>query len=628
MGERRRSSADTIWTHPQPETLASLLLLAIVAIALLAPRAQASTGYVPDSAHPSRVLPGPPRGLAVDQENGDVYVAITSTNPGAGAKGEIARYNSDLSADGTFAVGGGFYTGIALDPISNGFFAAQMEIPTPGGDVGTPRLDRFTSTGSSAGSFALDFTDSLPQIITDSAGHIYYPNVNTHSVEVLSSTGTLLESITCGGCPGGVFGKPAAVALDAGGALYVADANPDRVVKLTLSGGHYIFNSILQSGRGAGAVAVDTGNGDILVGDMLEGRDYHVVAYNPAGTQFDDFAAGLSPDSTTGYGSLSAYQLAVNPSTHILYVGSSDRFYAFKQGTIGPPSATAEAATGIAQQGATLNASVNANGHAVLECEFEYVDEADFLANEFSGASGLPCPQKPDGTAAVHLGAKAIELLPSTVYRYRLKARSNGGSVTSGEESFETLPELPPAAVTEVAQAITQTTATIGGSVNPHGGTVSDCRFELGTGTGYGTNFPCPVQPGTATSNVTEARSLTGLTAATTYHYRLIVHTNAGTAEGDDVVFTTAGPAIETTPEGSTEAPVGSSPSAPPSAAPPPVTPKPASCKNGFRRRRVRGHARCIKVCRKGFRRKKMHGHVTCVRQNRSSRQRHRRARR
>lgn len=596
MRERRWGSA--MAGLRRLKTMAAPIFLAAVAIMAAPAGVRANVGYALDPGHPSRSLPGPPRGLAVDQATGDIYVAITSTNPSSGAFGQVARYNSNLSADGVFANGGGFYSGVALDPVSLGFFAAQIKILTPFGDFGTTRLDRFTSTGSSAGSFALDFTDSLPQIITDPAGRIYYPNVNTHSVQVLSSAGALLENITCSGCLGGTFGKPASVAFNSTGALYVADASPDRVVKLTLSGGHYVYNSTLQSGRGAGAVAVDTGTDDILVGDMPGGAHYHVVAYDSSGTQFDDFGAGLSPDSTTGYGSLAAYQLAVNGSTHIVYVGSDDSFYAFKPTTIGPPAATAEAATAVAQLSATLNATVNANGHAVLECEFEYTDEADFLVNGFSNATGAGCPVDPDGAANIHLGRFVSGLSPSTAYRYRLTATSNGGSVTSGEQSFETLPELPPAVTTEAAQTIAQTTATIRATVNPHGGAVSDCHFELGLSVGYGTSLPCQPKPGPVTVNVPESRSLTGLTPATVYHYRLVVHTNAGTAEGDDVEFTTAIPPVEPQPEvPATPAPPSEPPpTAPPPTSPPPTTtPHPLHCKKGFRRKRVRGKVRCVR---------------------------------
>jgi hypothetical protein len=549
--------------------------------------------------HPSKSLPGSPRGLAVDQENGDIYVAIASTNPMTAAPGEVLRFNSDLSADGTFAPGGGFYTGVALDPVSHGFFAAQMELRTSFGNFGTPRLDRFSSTGTSAGSFALGFTDSLPPIATDSAGHIYFPNVNTHSVQVFSSAGTLLANLTCSGCPGGSFGKPASVAFDAAGALYVADAEPDRVVKLTSSGGAYSFSSLIQSGRGAGAVAVDPVSGDILVGDMPGGSDYHIVAYDSSGTEFDDFAAGIFPDSTSGYGALSAYQIAVNGTTHEVYVGSyPDKFYLFEKATIAPPSATAEPATGVNQLGATLNATVNAKGHAVLECEFEYTDEADFLVNGFSDATAVDCPVDPDGTSAVHLARIVSGLSPSTGYRYRLRATSSGGSTVSSEKSFETLPELPPVATTEAAQAITPSTATARATVNPRGGVVSNCHFELGTSVAYGTSLPCPTSPGAATTGVAEAGSLTGLAATTTYHYRIVVHTNAGTATGDDVEFTTADPPVEPLPEApaspasSGEPPPSPSPPPPP---PPTVTPHPPVCKKGFHRRRVRGKLRCVR---------------------------------
>lgn len=621
MRETRRDGATG--KCRRPARAAAFVLLVALAAASAAPRAQANVGYVPDSVHPFKALPGGPRGLAVDQENGDIYVAIASTNPSTGAPGEIVRYNSDLSTDGTFAAGGGFYTGVALDPVSHGFFAAQMELRTSVGNFGTPRLDRFSSSGTSAGSFALGFTDSLPPIITNSAGHIYFPSVNTHSVQIFDSTGTLLENVTCSGCPGGSFGKPASVALDASGALYVADANPDRVVKLTSSGGAYSFSSTVQSGLGAGAVAVDPATGDILVGDFPDGRDYHIVAYNSSGTQFDDFAAGIFPASTAGYGALSAYQIAVNGSTHKVYVGSTDKFYVFEKATIGPPSATAEAATNIGQLGATLNATVNANGHAVLSCEFEYTDEADFLVNGFSNASGLPCPEDPDGTGSVHVGTKVSGLSPVTAYRYRLTAASNGGSVSSGNQSFETLPELPPVVTTEAAQAVTQSTATIKAKVNPKGGSVTNCHFDFGTSQSYGSNLSCATSPGSVNADVAEARAVSGLTPATIYHYRLVVTSNAGTVEGDDVEFTTASPPLEPQPE-QPSAPGGTvPPSAPP--APPVATPPPAPCKKGFRRQRINGHARCVKVCRRGFRRKRSHGRVSCVRVTPAHRRSHHR---
>jgi DNA-binding beta-propeller fold protein YncE len=623
LGATRRSRC--------PRLTFALLSMALTMCVVAAPPAGANPGYARDAAHPSRSLPGPPRGIAVDQATGDVYVAIVSTNPLSGGPGQIDRFSSDLSADGAF--GDGYYTGVALNP-AGGFFGAQMELRgTPLGDLGTPRLDEFDSTGSLASSFPLSFSDSLPPIVTDSSGHIFFPNVNTHSVQVYSSAETLLEELTCSGCPGGSFGKPASVAFDSAGDLYVADTSPDRVVKLAPSGGSYSYSATVQSGQGAGAVAIDPSTGDIFVGDMPGGNDYHIVAYDSSGAQFDDFGAGLFPDSTTGYGALSAYQIGVNGTTHEVYVSEFERFLVFERTVIGPPSVVVEPATEVAQLGAVLNASVNPHGHAVLECEFEYTTEADFEANGFSSASTSPCPGKPDEEKSAHLSVRVMELSPSTEYRYRITATSNGGSTSSGSQQLETLPELPATVTTEPAQAVGQTTATIMATVNPKGGTVTSCRFELGNDSSYGTNLICPTPPGWSSDDVSEARAVSGLSPATTYHYRLVVTTNAGTTEGDDVEFTTASPSPPSEPE---PAPVPTPEPAPATSPPPPAPVGPIAtrrarrCKRGFRRGRVHGHARCVKACRKRFRRKRVHGTVRCVRRRPTHRRRrhrhHRRA--
>ncbi len=616
-----RQCASPLRVDRRAELAGILLALASIAVICTTP-AQANVGYELDASNPSRALGGAPKGLAVDQASQDIYVAIVSTNPNAGIPGHIERFNSNLSADGTFAPGGGFYTGVAVNPLTQGFFGAQMEIGSPLGNLGTPKLDRFSSAGVLAGSSALGFTDSLPPIATDSAGNVFFPNVNTHSVQVFDSSGVLQEEISCGGCSGGSFGKPASVALTSSDDLYVADADPDRVVKLTLSAGSYSYASTLQSGRGAGAVAVDPATGDVLVGDMPGAKDFHIVAYDSSGAQFDDFGAGIFRDVNGPYGSLSAYQIAVNATTHRLYVGEQDKFFVFEKATIDPPSATANSATNTGQVAATLNASVNANGHAVLECEFEYTDETDFQANGFANAASLPCSGKPDGSVSTPLGATVSSLDPGTLYRFRITATSNAGTVNSGSKTFETLPEVPPTVTTESPQAVGQSTATLKGTVNPHGGAVSDCHFEFGTSASYGSNAPCAVLPGAVTSDIAQMREISALSPSTAYHYRLVVTTNAGTDAGDDVEFMTA-----SAPVGSNEPPSSAPPqTAPPAPSPPSATPPTPRCRAGFRRQRVGGKPRCVKICRRGFRRRLVNGKVSCVKRRSDDRRRHRTA--
>ena len=576
------------------------LLFAMASISATPPSsAGASLGYELDASKPSRSLPGAPRGIAINQSSQDIYVAITSTNPNAGTPGEINRFNSDLTADGVFAKEGGFYTGVAVNPVTQGFYASQIKLDLPPfGSFGTPRLDRFSSSGAAEGTFALADAGSFPPIAADSTGRIFFPNSDGHTVQVFNSAGTLQQTLTCGGCPGGAFGRPISVALDSADNLYVADVSPDRVVKLTPSGGGaYSFGSLIQSGRDAVAVAVNPSTGDVLVGNLPNGRDYHIVAYDSSGDQFDDFGAGLFPDppqSPPGAATNLAYQMAVNGTTHKLYVGETNKFYVFEKTTIDPPSATIKSSTGVGQVTATMNATVNANGHAASECEFELTLATDV---SFADASTLPCPLLPDGSADTSLAVKASNLSPATAYRYRVTATSDAGSVTSGSQTFETLPAVPPTVTTEAPVEVTQTGAKIKGSVNPHGGSVSNCRFELGTSTSYGSNLPCISSPGPVTTPVAQTRVLSNLLPATVYHYRLVVTTNAGTTEGDDVEFTTVSPPSDPEPENPTSP---STPPAPPTSTPPPPTPpvtkpRPRPCRKGFHRRKVRGKVRCVK---------------------------------
>jgi hypothetical protein len=574
------------------------LLAAAASIAGLAPAAQANTGYALPASNSSKTLVAPARGFAVDQASHDIYAAVVSVNPASGALGQIDRFNSDLSADGVFANGGGYYTGVAVNPLTQGFYAVQEKLDLPFGSFGIQRMDLFSSSGASAGSFVVPDAEALPPLATDSAGRVFYPYTDGKSIQIYNSAGALQGEITCGGCPGGSFGEPVSVALDSANNLYVADVSPDRVVELSPSGGSYSFASVFQSGQGAAAVGVDPSTGGVLVGDLPNGHNYHIVAYDSAGTQFDDFGAGLFPDPPQERPMQLAYQMAVDGTSHKLYVGNPEGFYVFEKTTIPSPNATIGAATSIGQLTATLNATVNANGHAALSCNFEITASSDV---GFASATSVPCPEKPAGASATPVKASVSNLSPDSSYRYRIAATTNGGSVTSASEVFETLSEVPPTVTAEAPQGVVETTATLKGAVNPHGGSVSNCHFELGTTTSYGTNLSCTGSVPPASADVLVTKKASALTAATTYHYRLVVTTNAGTAQGDDVEFTTASPPSEPPPEQPAPPPA---PPASPAPAPLPTggspTPShPLHCRKGFRKKKVRGKVRCVKVRRR-----------------------------
>jgi hypothetical protein len=102
-------------------------------------------------------------------------------------------------------------------------------------------------------------------------------------------------------------------------------------------------------------------------------------------------------------------------------------------------------------------------------------------------------------------------------------------------------PRVAPSVSTGGASSITQGSATVSGQVNPNGQTTT-YYFEYGTTSSYGTQTASQ-GAGSGTTPVSVSATLTGLSAATTYHYRLVATDCGGcrwgTAYGVDEAFTT-----------------------------------------------------------------------------------------
>ncbi len=600
------------------------LAAASVLLAVAAAPASANEGFELNASTPFRIVTGVPHGIAVDQANRRIYLAIVTSEPNTGAPGQIVRFESNLTPAGTFSAGTKpFYTGVAVNPLTQGFYAAQALLHTPFGSFGTPRMDVFTSAGTAGSPFSLSDNGTLPQIAVDSSGLVYYPNAATNSVQVFNAVGQLQKEIGCSGCPGGSFDTPVSVAFNSVGELYVVDLSPDRVVKLAPSGGSYVFASTLQSGLGAAAVAVDPSTDDVFVGDLPSGSNYHIVAYHSSGTKFDDFGAGLFTNPDAQFGARIAVQIAVDATNHRLYVGELNKFYIFDKVTSKLPTAEVKPASPVGQLTATLRADVDANGHAAFECEFEFTDDADFDANDFANADTAQCPELPKGADATALSAKITGLAPVTEYHYRVTTTTYAGSATSDPATFETLPVMPATVTTKSPTSVVETSASLTGTVNPHGGSISSCQFKYGTTVSYGTTTSCVGLPGPVSEDVAVTRKVLKLSPGTTYHYKLVVTGNAGTVEGEDVKFTTASPPPP--PQDPVQPPASGDP---PAAAVPPVSvaptrPPPLRCRKGFRKKKVRGRLKCVRLpCKRNVKPKRVQRKASCPKPKRASRRR------
>src|SRR5438128_3251964 len=102
-----------------------------------------------------------------------------------------------------------------------------------------------------------------------------------------------------------------------------------------------------------------------------------------------------------------------------------------------------------------------------------------------------------------------------------------------------------PTASTGSVTAVGPTTATVSGSVNPNG-TATTWYVEYGTSTSYGSKTSS-ASAGSGTSSVAISPTLTGLTPGTSYHYRVVATSSAGTAQGaDGLLMTSAAPQVVT----------------------------------------------------------------------------------
>jgi phosphodiesterase/alkaline phosphatase D-like protein len=232
--------------------------------------------------------------------------------------------------------------------------------------------------------------------------------------------------------------------------------------------------------------------------------------------------AGLGPNTTYHF-----RVVATNPGGT-----SSGADQTFKTLPNAPTVAT-KAASSIAQTTAMLNATVNPNGGEVSSCKFEYGTSEAY-------GSSVPCtPLSPgSGTSAVAVSAAVVSLGANTTYHFRVVAANTGGTSSGADQTFKTLPN-PPTVVTQAASSITQTTVTLNATVNPNGGSVSSCELEYGPTESYGSSAACSPSPGSGSSPVGVSAAVTGLSANTTYHLRIVATNAGGTGTGGDEAFKT-----------------------------------------------------------------------------------------
>jgi len=194
----------------------------------------------------------------------------------------------------------------------------------------------------------------------------------------------------------------------------------------------------------------------------------------------------------------------------------------------GPPVVTTNSATFIASFSATLNGSLDPHG-LTTTVHFQYG-----LTSSYGFTTG---PQSHSGNTYVNVSANISSLTANTTYHFRVVASNSAGTRFGNDRTFTTLTATgPPVVTTNPATNVSSSSATLNGSLDPHGLTTS-VNFQYGTTTSYGHTTTMQSQTGNTYRNITG--NISGLTTHTTYHFRIVATNSGGTRFGSDRTFTT-----------------------------------------------------------------------------------------
>jgi hypothetical protein len=386
-----------------------------------------------------------------------------------------------------------------------------------GSTVLNPDFGRTFNLGSAKGSIAVEGSSAK-----NGANAIIYVGSSGEPIRALNAAGNeLVAQINGTGCPKGQLGAVPHLAVDQ-------------------ASGHVLeFQPADEAGReydGAGACVAEFGRFTNL------SAGYRIAVDNACATHVNEATGEEEPldENTTP----TCHQY--DPADGNVYVAYDDTASeSFDISAFGPlnygeaPSAATKTPSEVGGGGVTLNGTVNPNGAETSECEFEYLEESEYLSNgeTFTGATTVPCAESAgeigSGKKAVPVHAR-VSLDTEAHYCVRLIATNKFGS-REGEAICFGPPEL---IKVEPPQPIGFAEATLRAEIDPSG-LPTTYRFEYGLADGVYEHVTLSraLPPDAGSSEVHGL--ITDLSEGTEYHFRILVENEAKAIEGPDQAFTT-----------------------------------------------------------------------------------------
>jgi len=462
----------------------------------------------------------------------NLFVSVSGAEWGNPNRGSIYKFTPN-GARTTFAVGLNYPSGLAFDSRGS-LFVADYD-----NNTNTPVIYTFTPTGVRS-TFASGLSGALA---FDNAGNLFVADGGSGSILKFTPGGA--RSTFVSGLDGG-----GGLAFDRAGNLFVTDGGSivgpghGHLYKFTPNG----VRSTLASGFiTPGALAFDsTGNLFLVDGGDIDGLGNAIYKFTPNGvrTTFANFGdLGVAIDSANNlfvpYFDGNIYKFTP-AGVHSVFANIPSNFQsgitpgalAFQPTTPtptpGPPVVTTNSATFVASFSATLDASLNPHGLSTT-FHFQYGTTT---------AYGLTtAPQTQTGNTPRNVTANINSLTANTTYHFRIVASNADGTRMGADRVFTTRTMTgPPVVIARPASSITGSSATLHGSLDPHGLTTT-VHFQYGTTTSYGHHTANQTDTGNTYRNI--ASNITGLAAHTTYHFRIVATNTGGARMGADKTFAT-----------------------------------------------------------------------------------------
>ncbi len=324
-------------------------------------------------------------------------------------------------------------------------------------------------------------------------------------------------------------------------------------------------------------IAVDASSGPAQ-GDIYFANSTDVEIFSSAGVKLGElkgkegaFALGVAVDPTgavyvahtvqnEGGGTVSKYVPTTNPVTEADYISSLRE----------PQTQISYLAV---DDGGNVYADTGPGTQRYTPLQFGSLQAE---GTPFGGQGGRPAVDSADNH--VYLGEEYESPPHTNEYHRRVLELDQTGKLESvtGEEQFRTEPPSSglavgpngdvyiaglegrvaifaattvavPEASTEAPASITDTTATLNGSVNPEG-LATTYQFQYGTSASYGSVTPAsPSVVGSDSTSHHLSAELTGLASGATYHYRIAATNVNGTVYGaDQTLYTHSAPTVAT----------------------------------------------------------------------------------